>query len=100
MVVRTWLKRRKGKNVVRPVKIFKGESPVEEIQQAFRDEMADIAKNASLRLKCPIEQLKYRFDNLGRVEVQKMTRTEMADKRKEATERERVAIIRSRRNNG
>ena len=86
--------------MVARVKIYKGESPVEEIQQAFRDEMTDIAKNASLKLKCPVEQLKFRYDNLGRVEVQKMTRAEMADKRKEDAERERVAIVRSRRNNG
>ena len=86
--------------MVRPAKIYKGESSVEEIQTAFRDEMTDIAKNAALRLKCPVERLKFRYDNLGRVEVQKMTRPEMAEKRKEDAERERVAVIRSRRNNG
>lgn len=63
--------------MVRPVKIYKGETPIEELQQAFRDEMADILKNAALRMGCPVEQLKCRFDNLGRVEVQMMPEEEM-----------------------
>ncbi len=86
--------------MVARVKIYKGESPVEEIQQAFKEEMKDIMKNAALRLKCPVEQLKCRFDNLGRVEVMKMTPKEIIEKQKEHENKKRVSIIRNRRNNG
>ena len=81
-------------------KIYTGQSHTEEIQQAFRDEMKGIMKDASLRMKCPVEQLKCRFDNLGRVEVQRMTADEMIERQKEDSERKRIAAIRNRRSNG
>ena len=80
--------------------IYTGKSPVEEIQQAFRDEMEEIMKDASLQMKCPSEQLKYRINNLGIVEVQMMTADEMIEKRYEDEERKRVSLIRNRRSNG
>ncbi len=90
----------KGKNVVARTKIYKGESPLGELQNAFKEETKDIAKKAALRLKCSVEQLKFRFDNLGRVEVQKMTIEEMLEKQRESEERKRIVDIRNRRNNG
>ena len=80
-------------------KIYKGESPVEEIQQAFKGEVKAILKNAALRMKCTVEQLKYRFDNLGRVEVQKMTPEEMVEEQKEQEKQKRITVIRNRRMN-
>ncbi len=80
-------------------KIYKGESPLSELQNAFKEEMKGILKNAALKMGCNVEQLKCRFDNLGRVEVQKMTIEEMVEKHKEDQDRKRIAVIR-RRNNG
>jgi hypothetical protein len=79
-------------------KIYKGETPLGELQNAFKTEIKGMLEDAALRLKCNIEQLKYRFDNLGQVEVQKMTIEEMVVKSKEDQERKRIASIRSRRN--
>lgn len=86
--------------MVAKTKIYKGETPLGELQNAFKEEVKGILKTAALKMKCNIEQLKYRFDNLGRVEVQKMTIEEMLQKNKEDEERKRVADIRNRRNNG
>jgi len=86
--------------VVARTEIYKGETPIGELQQAFKDEIKGILENAALKMKCSIDQLKYRFDNLGRVEVQKMTAGEMVGKHKEDQERKRIVGIRNRRNNG
>ncbi len=86
--------------MVARVKIYKGESPVEEIHQALKEEMKDIIKDAALRLGCPVEQLKFRFDNLGRIEVMKMEPEEIVEKQKEHEKQKRIAVIRNRRNNG
>ncbi len=86
--------------MVARTKIYKGESPLGELQGAFRDEVKGILEDAALKMKCNIEQLKYRFDNLGRVEIQKMTLDEMIEKHHEDEERKRIAVIRNRRNNG
>lgn len=67
------------------IKIFKGETPVQELQQAFTDEITGILEDAAKRLKCSPEELKYRVDSLGRIEVIRMTPLEMNEA---ATERE------------
>lgn len=86
--------------MVSRTKIYKGESPIEEIQQAFKDEMKDILENAALRMNCPVEQLKCRFDNLGRVEVQKMTLEEMAKRQDEQNKQKRRKAILERKGRG
>ena len=84
----------KAKSVVRRTKIYKGESPVEEIQQAFKEELREILKNTALRMGCSVEELKCRVDNLGRVEVQKMAPEEMAKRQDErARQKRRTAIL-------
>ena len=77
-------------------KIYKGESPVEEIQQAFREEMSDIMTDAATRLNCPAEQLKCRFDANGGIEVEKMTLKEMRERQEQEVIEKRVRKIRSR----
>ena len=77
-------------------KIYKGESPVEEIQKAFKEEMDDIMKDASMRMHCPVEQLKVRFDAEGGIEVQKMTLEEMKKMQELEVIESRVRKIRSR----
>lgn len=84
--------------MVARTKIYKSESPLGELQNAFKQEIKSILENAALKIGCSVEQLKYRFDNLGQVEVQKMTIEEMVEKHKEDEERKKIAAIRNRRN--
>lgn len=78
--------------VKKRIKIYKGQTPDEEIQQAFKDEMIGIMKDAALKMGCDVNWLKYRVDNLGRVEVAKMTEEEMV---KSETERLRVKRLKA-----
>ena len=86
--------------MVARTKIYKGETPLGELQNAFKEEIKGMLEEAALKMDCSIEQLKFRYDNLGRVEVQKMTIEEMVEKRNEDEQRKSIAIIRNRRNNG
>ena len=79
------------------IKIFKGETPLEELQQAFTDELTGIMKDAAIRLKCNPEQLKYRVDSLGVVEVVKMDPVEMNDMENQRLEDKRKRDIRNAR---
>ena len=80
--------------VKKRIKIYKGQTPNEEIQQAFKDEMVVIMKDAAIRLGCDVERLKVRFDNLGRVEIAKMTDAEIFDAEVERQKKNRLAVIR------
>ena len=80
-------------------KIYTGQTPEQEIGRAFKDEMKEMFEAASLELKCPIENLKCRFNNLGQVEIQQMTKTEMVETRKKEELAHRERIIRRRRIN-
>ncbi len=86
--------------MVARTKIYKGESPLSELQQTFKTEIKGMLKDAAVKMKCSIEQLKYRFDNLGRVEVQKMTVEEIIENQNKDKERERIASIYKRLDNG
>lgn len=79
------------------IKIYKGETPMEELKQAFTDEIKGILEDAAKRLKCNPEELKYRVDNMGRVEVVRMTLIEMkeADAEKEL-QKKKSLILKSR----
>ena len=86
--------------MVSRTKIYKGESPAEEIQQAFNEEMKDIMKDAALRMRCSVEELKCRVDNLGRVEVQKMTPKEIRRREMERRKQKLRTTILERKNRG
>ncbi|KKN77221.1 hypothetical protein LCGC14_0361990 [marine sediment metagenome] len=59
-----------------PKKIFTGEP--EDLAEEFRKELRTMMKAAALKMQCPVEHLKYRVDNTGTVEIQKMEPDEMA----------------------
>ena len=79
-------------------KIYKGETSLSELQNAFKAEIEITLKDAALKMGCSIERLKYRFNNMGCIEVQKMTIEEMIERQKEDQERKRIASIHNRRN--
>lgn len=53
-----------------PPRIYTGEP--EDLAEEFRRELTHMMKAAALRMSCPVELLKYRVDNNGVVEIQKM----------------------------
>ena len=53
-----------------PPKIHTGEA--EDLAEEFRKELTHMMKAAALKMGCPVELLKYRVDNQGMVEIQKM----------------------------
>ncbi len=67
----------------RKVKIYRGQTQVEELQEAFRDEMRDMMKDAALKMGCSVELLMYRVDNMGKVEVRKMTEEQYIESEKQ-----------------
>ena len=57
-------------------KLYTGETPVEELQRAFTDEVREMGKKAAIELKCNTEQLKWRVNDVGLVEFEIMTAEE------------------------
>lgn len=53
-----------------PVKIHTGEP--EDLAEEFRKELKTMMKAAALQMGCSVEMLKYRVDNTGMVEIEKM----------------------------
>lgn len=77
------------------VKIYKGQTPVEELQQVFQDELKGIMEDAAIKMGCTLEKLKYRIDNMGHIEVQKMTPQEiMADQNQREVNSRKRKILR------
>ncbi len=76
------------------VKIYRGETPVEELQRAFKEELTDILKDAALKFMCEVEMLKCRVANDGTIEVVKMTFAEKNESDKVLAKQKRVAFIR------
>ena len=79
------------------IKIFKGQTPVEEIAEAFVDELKGILEDAALRMHCDANQLKYRVDNTGQIEVSKMTEKEMVEMETERVRQKSIRAIRESR---
>jgi hypothetical protein len=79
------------------VKILTNETPVEQLQRDFTEELKDMMKQAAKRLGCPVEHLKYRVDNVGVVEIEQMDSQEAEDMRREEIVRaKQVAILKER----
>ena len=64
----------------RMVRILTQETPVEELQRTFTEELTEKMKEAAMRLGCPVEELKYRVGSNGVVEIARMTQAEMAER--------------------
>ena len=79
------------------VRIHTGEEPVEELQRRFTEELKDMLKKAAIELKCNVEELKYRTNNAGVVEIERMTAQEMIDMGiSEAKQKNVIAIKKAR----
>ena len=79
------------------VRIHTGEEPVEELQRKFTEELKGMLKKAAIELKCNVEELKYRTNNAGVVEIERMTAQEMIDMGiSEAKQKNVIAIKKAR----
>ena len=64
---------------VKMKRIVTGETPVQELQRKLTEEKKELAKAAALELGCPVEEIKYRINNMGIYEFQRMTPEEMIE---------------------
>ncbi len=79
------------------VKIYTGQSPIEELSNKLTEEITAILKDAALKMGCNIEELKYRVDNTGMVEISKMSLEEMIlSEKKVAKDRKVKDILKAR----
>ena len=66
------------------VKILRpNETPQEELQRDFTEELRTMMKKAAKQMGCPVEMLKYRVTNAGFVEISRMDSQEAEDLRRE-----------------
>jgi hypothetical protein len=61
------------------VRILTNETPTEELQRKFTEELEGMLKKAAVKFKCNVEELKYRTNNAGVVEIERMNAQEMID---------------------
>lgn len=73
------------------------ETPVEQLQRDFTEELKAQMKEAALKFGCPVEELKYRIINVGAVEIARMDDQEIQERAKQETQDARVRIVRKNR---
>ena len=73
--------------------IYTGQTPVQELQGKFTDELRGKMKEAALIFKCNVEELKYRVGNDGVVEISRMTPDEMIEMSAQDDENKRKRSI-------
>ena len=61
------------------VRIITNETPTEEIQRRFFQELQEQGKAAALEMGCSVEELKYRVNNAGIIQWSRMDAQEMID---------------------
>ena len=79
------------------VRIITNETPTEELKRRFADEVRGMMKKAALNLGCDVEELKYRVNNAGVVEIQRMELSELIDLAAKEAIQSRELKIRKRR---
>ena len=79
------------------VRIITNETPIEELKRKFSEEVRDMMKATALELGCNVEELKYRVNNAGVVEIQMMDAEEMIElTAQEAVQKRGIDIKKSR----
>jgi hypothetical protein len=82
---------------VKRKRIITGETPVEELQRKFREEVTTMMKKAAIELGCNVEELKYRVSNVGIVEIERMDAQEMIDMAALEAEQKNVIAVKKQR---
>ena len=78
-------------------RIYTGETPVEELQRSFTDEVREMGKKAAIELKCNTEQLKWRVNAAGLVEFEIMDVDEQIELTTQEQEAGRIRDIKKSR---
>ena len=60
-------------------RLYTGETATQELQRKLREEQETILKDAALQFGCDTGQLAFRYNNLGVMEIHKMTEGEMQE---------------------
>lgn len=79
------------------VRILTNETPVEELQRKFTEEVKSMMKKAAIKLGCNVEELKYRVMSNGLVEIERMDAQEMIDMSAQDTVNKQVRDIKKSR---
>ena len=82
------------------VRIITNETPVQELQRKFTEELTGMMKDAALQLGCDVHELRYRVNNAGIVEINKMTPNEMIEAEAVAAQAKRIRDIKQSRGLG
>ena len=79
------------------MKIYTGETPMQELKGNLQAELIKMGKAAALELKCPAENLKWRINNAGMVEWQQMNNAELAEMQAQEAKQKRVIDVKKKR---
>ena len=74
-------------------KIYTGETPVQELQRNFSEELREMGKKAAIEFGCSLEEVKYRFTNDGVVEFEKMSHQEVTEMAARESQQKKVVQI-------
>ena len=81
-------------------KIWTPASETENLAEAFKKETEFMLKKAALENNCDVEELKFSVNNVGMVNIQRMTEREMKDAELERQqEKQRKKLLRLRGHN-
>lgn len=75
-------------------RIFKGQTPEQEIGEAFKEEVQALLKKVAHDYHCDVEDLKFSVNNLGIINVQRLTVEERIEDDKKRLQRTRLKNIR------
>ena len=85
-----------GIHIAKP-KIYTGKDVVDETGEKLRIEITDMLKAVAHQYQCDVEELKYTVNNVGVVNIQRMTPQEMIDREaKRQTDKLRSKIMKSK----
>lgn len=79
------------------VKIYKGETPIQELQGNLNDELKKMGEAAALEIGCPVENLKWRINNAGVVEWQEMDDNEVIEMKQQEFQANQIRDIKKSR---
>ncbi len=71
-------------------------SDTESLADEFRKETETMLKKVALENNCSVDELKFSVNNVGVVNIQRMTPFEMVERERERRERKRIDAIRRR----
>ena len=78
-------------------KIWTPASETATLADEFKQELTHMMKKAALDMGCNVEELKWRADNLGIVEIQRMDADEMLEMQAQDAEAKRIREIKKSR---